>query len=69
MVGRHYHQRHHRRHPSLQVTAVACVSVLLGVLVTIFLLQQRPVYLVDYHVYRAPERCASIRALLGEEVS
>lgn len=40
----------------LQVSAVACCSVLLGVLVSMFLMQQRPVYLVDYHVYRAPDR-------------
>lgn len=46
-------------HPSaccVQVSAIVCCSVLLGVLVTMFLMQQRPVYLVDYHVYRAPER-------------
>eukprot|EP00878_Enallax_costatus_P014609 GHUV01015283.1.p1 GENE.GHUV01015283.1~~GHUV01015283.1.p1 ORF type:complete len:172 (+),score=22.73 GHUV01015283.1:244-759(+) len=38
------------------VSAIVCCSVLLGVLVTMFLMQQRPVYLVDYHVYRAPDR-------------
>jgi hypothetical protein len=27
-----------------------------------FLMQQRPVYLVDYHVYRAPDRYASSAA-------
>lgn len=40
----------------LQVSAVVCCSVLLGVLVTIYLLQSRPVYLVDFFCYRAPDR-------------
>lgn len=35
---------------------MVCCSVLLGVLVTIYLLQSRPVYLVDFHCYRAPDR-------------
>ncbi|WIA44626.1 hypothetical protein OEZ86_007343 [Tetradesmus obliquus] len=44
------------------VSAVACCSVLLGVLVSMFLMQQRPVYLVDYHVYRAPDSWKVTRA-------
>eukprot|EP00878_Enallax_costatus_P002014 GHUV01002178.1.p1 GENE.GHUV01002178.1~~GHUV01002178.1.p1 ORF type:complete len:506 (+),score=137.11 GHUV01002178.1:244-1761(+) len=44
------------------VSAIVCCSVLLGVLVTMFLMQQRPVYLVDYHVYRAPDSWKVSRA-------
>lgn len=38
---------------------MVCCSVLLGVLVTIYLLQSRPVYLVDFFCYRAPDRYSS----------
>jgi hypothetical protein len=39
------------------VTVVACISMLLAAMLSWFLLQTRPVYLVDYAVYRPPERC------------
>eukprot|EP00775_Hariotina_reticulata_P007277 gene7277-7490_t len=51
------------------VSAVVCFSVLLGVLVTMFLLQQRPVYLVDYHVHRAPDSWKVTRAQFDAIVS
>jgi 3-ketoacyl-CoA synthase len=51
------------------VSAVVCCSVLLGVLVTMFLLQQRPVYLVDFHVHRAPDSWKVTRAQFDAIVS
>lgn len=45
-------------HTNTQVTVVAASSVLLGALLSLFLLQTRPVYLVDFAVYKPPERCA-----------
>lgn len=42
--------------PLLQVTVVAGCSVLFGTLLSIFLLQTRPVYLIDFAVYKPPER-------------
>ena len=38
------------------VTVVACVSMLLAAVLSFFLLQTRPVYLVDFSVYRPPDR-------------
>jgi 3-ketoacyl-CoA synthase len=38
------------------VTVVACVSMLLAAVLSFFLLQNRPVYLVDFSVYRPPDR-------------
>jgi hypothetical protein len=38
------------------VTVVAGCSVLFGTLLSIFLLQTRPVYLIDFAVYKPPER-------------
>jgi hypothetical protein len=38
-----------------QVTVVACVSMLLAAMLSFFLLQTRPVFLVDYSVYRPPD--------------
>jgi 3-ketoacyl-CoA synthase len=37
------------------VTVVACVSMLLAAVASFFLLQTRPVYLVDFAVHRAPD--------------
>jgi hypothetical protein len=37
---------------------VAGCSVLIGALLSFFLLQTRPVYLVDFAVYKPPERYA-----------
>lgn len=42
----------------MQVTVVVCCSVLMAALLSFFLLQTRPVYLVDFSVYKPPERCA-----------
>lgn len=39
------------------VTVVMCCSVLLAAVLSFFLLQMRPVYLVDFAVYKAPDRC------------
>lgn len=36
---------------------MVCCSVLLVVLVSFYFLQSRPVYLVDFYCYRAPDRC------------
>ena len=38
------------------VTVVTCTSVLLAAVLAFFLLQTRPVYLVDFAVYRPPDR-------------
>ena len=38
------------------VTVVTCCSVLLAAVLAFFLLQTRPVYLVDFAVYRPPDR-------------
>ncbi|KAF8055285.1 KCS4 [Scenedesmus sp. PABB004] len=51
------------------VSAVSLCSVLLGVLVTMWLLQQRPVYLVDYHCYRAPDSWKVTRAQFDQIVA
>ena len=40
-----------------QVTVVACCSVLMAAVLAIFLLQTKPVYLVDFAVHQPPERC------------
>jgi hypothetical protein len=40
------------------VTVVLCSSVLLAALLSFFLLQTRPVYLVDFSCYKPPDRCA-----------
>ncbi|GBF91682.1 hypothetical protein Rsub_03986 [Raphidocelis subcapitata] len=37
------------------ITVVACVSMLLAAVLSFFLLQTRPVYLVDFSVYRPPD--------------
>eukprot|EP00879_Flechtneria_rotunda_P017594 GHRR01018444.1.p1 GENE.GHRR01018444.1~~GHRR01018444.1.p1 ORF type:complete len:456 (+),score=130.64 GHRR01018444.1:379-1746(+) len=37
------------------VTVVACCSVLLAAVLSFFLLQTRPVYLVDFSVYKSPD--------------
>jgi hypothetical protein len=39
---------------------VACCSVLLAALMAFFLLQTRPVYLVDFAVYKPPDRCVCV---------
>lgn len=39
------------------VTVVACSTVLLGALLSTWMLQTRPVYLLDFAVYQPPERC------------
>jgi hypothetical protein len=47
------------------VTVVACVSMLLAAVLSFFLLQTRPVYLVDFSVYRPPDRCGGFLRMLG----
>lgn len=39
-------------HVLLQVTAIACVAVLAGAILCYYLLQNRPVYLVDFSVFK-----------------
>lgn len=36
---------------------MVCFCVLLVMLVSVYFLQSRPVYLVDFYCYRAPDRC------------
>jgi hypothetical protein len=41
---------------SLQITVTACVSALAVAIISYFALRQKPVYLIDFSVYKAPER-------------
>eukprot|EP00877_Chromochloris_zofingiensis_P010954 jgi/Chrzof1/6111/Cz17g10060.t1_LCKAS5[v5.2] len=51
------------------VTVVVCCSVLLAVFLSMFLLQSRPVYLVDYAVHRAPDSWKVSKAEYNEIVA
>ena len=55
----------HRPATPTQVTVVVCCSALLALVLSMFLLRSRPVYLVDYSIFRAPDRCVSIGERAG----
>ena len=42
-----------------QITVVGCISLVAVALLSYFLLGSRPVYMLDFHVHRAPERCVN----------
>jgi hypothetical protein len=42
------------------VTLVACVSVLLAALAALLMSASRTVYLLDFAIYKPPERCAAV---------
>lgn len=42
----------------VQITLIGCCCMLAVAALSYWLLQARPVYILDFGVYRAPERCA-----------
>jgi hypothetical protein len=67
LAVRHLHQRlpcsktaqHAPIKPSFclsQITVTACVSALAVAIISYFALRQKPVYLIDFSVYKAPDR-------------
>lgn len=48
-----------------QMTLVACVSVLLAALASLFMSSSRAVYLLDFSCYKPPDRCAIYSAFLS----
>ena len=42
-------------HRSAQITVVGCISLVAAALLAYFMLQSRPVYMVDFQVYKAPD--------------
>lgn len=42
----------------LQITVVGCSIALALLCLAYFMLKTRPVYLVDFEIFRAPDRCA-----------
>ena len=43
--------------PCMQVTVTGCSLLLSLAVLGYILLQTRPVYLIDFHIYRPPDRC------------